>query len=58
MAESGEFGIGAFTISVTGMPLNQDVYFRAFATNAQGTDFTSQSFVATLPVDLVYFVVE
>ncbi len=46
---SGTFGISAFTGSMGGLNPNTTYYFRAFATNADGTSFGSiQSFTTSL----------
>ena len=37
--ESGTFGTGTFTASMTGLTLGQKYYVRAYATNSAGTDY-------------------
>ena len=48
--EDGDFGTGAFTLTLTGLTPGETYYYRAFATNPDGTDYGAwQSFVATAP---------
>jgi hypothetical protein len=41
--ESGTFTAGTYTLNVTGLPSASTIYFKAFATNASGTSYTTQS---------------
>ncbi|MFN5295598.1 MAG: hypothetical protein ACK5BL_08720, partial [Flavobacteriales bacterium] len=46
--ETGIFGTGDFTISVTGLQANTTYYWKAYATNSTGTTYTAQqTFVTT-----------
>jgi hypothetical protein len=43
VSETGVWGTGAFTLPVTGLPRNSQIYFRAFAVNSLGTGYTEQA---------------
>ncbi|MCB0189143.1 MAG: hypothetical protein KDE31_32965, partial [Caldilineaceae bacterium] len=47
VAESGDWGTGAFTVSVSSLPENTPIYFQAFATNSAGSSFSSQALFTT-----------
>ena len=50
VSESGSWGsTGAFALSVTGLPAGTTVYFKAFATNGDGTAYTAQASFLTKP---------
>ena len=50
VSESGSFGTGAYTLSLTGLTPGQKYYYRAFATNADGTGYGGWAyFTATSP---------
>lgn len=50
VSESGSFGTGAYTLSLTGLTPGQKYYYRAFAENVDGVGYGSwQSFTATAP---------
>jgi hypothetical protein len=47
---SGPYSTGVFTINVSGLSASTTYYYKAFATNSNGTTYTSQaSFVTTTP---------
>lgn len=51
--ESGSFGTGAFTESLTGLTQNTTYYVRAYAHNSAGYSYGSEtSFITTIPVVL------
>lgn len=47
VSSTGDFVTGAFTQAVTGLAPATTIYYKAFATNAGGTTYTSQSSFAT-----------
>ncbi|MBL0314481.1 MAG: T9SS type A sorting domain-containing protein [Flavobacteriales bacterium] len=47
VGETGTFGTGVFTESVTGLPGNSTIYWKAYATNGNGTTRTSQQSFTT-----------
>jgi hypothetical protein len=47
VSETGNWGTGAFTVAVSGLPPGSDIYFRAFATNSAGTGYTAQDSFTT-----------
>jgi hypothetical protein len=50
VTESGSFGTGTFTRSLTGLSSNTVYYFKAFATNSAGTAYGTQgTFTTTTP---------
>ncbi|HEY5652770.1 MAG TPA: choice-of-anchor D domain-containing protein [Pontiella sp.] len=49
VSETGSFGAGSFTRNVTDLPENDIVYFKAFAVNSEGTNYTAQSAFQTEP---------
>lgn len=50
VTESGSFGTGTFTRSLTGLSSNTVYYFKAFATNSAGTSYGAQgTFTTTTP---------
>lgn len=48
VSESGTFTTGTFTINVSSLTPNTTYYFKAFATSASGTTYTSQGTFTTL----------
>lgn len=48
-SDSGSFGAGAFTKSLTGLPSGTIIYARAFATNSIGTGYGSEISFLTKP---------
>lgn len=48
VSESGTFTTGTFTINVSSLTSNTTYYFKAFATSASGTTYTSQGTFTTL----------
>lgn len=54
--ESGSFATGTFSLTVSGLPFQQRVYYRAFAENSEGTTYTPEaSFYAPASEALVFF---
>jgi hypothetical protein len=49
VSSTGSWGTGAFSNSVTGLPASSLVYFRAFAENSAGTNYTAQAAFRTEP---------
>ena len=49
VGEDGEYGAGAFSVSVTGLYGGTIHYFRAYAANVTGTNYTEQAWFLTLP---------
>ena len=49
----GSGTMGPFTVAVTGLTSGSDYYFRAYATNATGTSYSSISTFKTLPLLLL-----
>lgn len=47
VGETGSFGTGVFTEAVTGLPGNSTIYWKAYATNSQGTTRTAQQSFTT-----------
>lgn len=47
VSESGVFGIGDFSVVLTGLPANTVIYWKAFATNSGGTTYTTQQTFTT-----------
>ncbi len=47
VSETGNWGTGAFTVNVTGLPAGITFYFKAFATNTAGTGYSSQDSFTT-----------
>ncbi len=45
--QSGSFTAGVYTLNVTGLPAASTIYFKAFATNSNGTSYTTQSSFTT-----------
>lgn len=43
VSETGTFGIGTYSVNVTGLAANTTYYFKAFATNSVGTRYSVQS---------------
>lgn len=39
VSEVGDFGIGAYSLSLTGLPTGTTIYYRAYATNSGGTGY-------------------
>ncbi|HBA82528.1 MAG TPA: hypothetical protein DCZ95_00395 [Verrucomicrobia bacterium] len=48
-SETGSFDIGMYTQQVSGLPPNSILYFRGFAVNDAGTNYTAQSQFLTCP---------
>lgn len=48
VSESGTFTTGVFTLNVSSLTSNTTYYFKAFATSASGTTYTSQGTFTTL----------
>ena len=42
VSETGTFGIGAFSVNVTGLSASTTFYYKAFATNSSGTGYSAQ----------------
>ena len=59
VSETGTFDVGPFTLEVTGLDPNTEYFFRAFATNSEGTGFSDQASRSTLrappPDALAYY---
>ncbi len=49
VSDSGARGTGAFTVSATGLNAGSTIYFRGFAINSGGTNYTAQSSFLTVP---------
>lgn len=49
VSETGTFGTGSFTLNVTGLSPETDIYFRAFAVNSTGEDRSDEGSFATPP---------
>jgi hypothetical protein len=47
VSETGTYGTGAFTLNVLGLSQGITYYFKAFATNAAGTSYTTQATFST-----------
>ncbi len=47
VSETGNGGIGPFTVNVTGLPAGTTIYFQAFATNTSGTGYSAQASFTT-----------
>ena len=47
VSETGTFGTGTFSLSTTGLPSSTIIYYQAFATNATGTTYTTESSFST-----------
>jgi hypothetical protein len=47
ISETGNWGTGIFTVNVTNLPAGTNIYFRAFATNAAGTGYSTQASFTT-----------
>jgi hypothetical protein len=47
VSETGSFGTGVFTINTTGLNPGTVYYYKAFATNAAGTSYTTQEIFTT-----------
>lgn len=55
LSESGSYGTGTFTASLTGLATTTTYYVRAFATNSAGTTYGNQvSFLTALQSDFSY----
>ncbi len=53
---TGEFDLGAFSVYVSGLPSDTEIFFRAFAANAEQTGYTDlDSFVTPADDDLVLY---
>lgn len=54
-SQTGTYFEGTFDLSVSGLPSNTNIFYRAFAINSVGTGFSDQSSFATLvaPTDYV-----
>ena len=53
VATSGSFGTGVFNQAVTGLPSGTVIYYKAFATNTEGTGYSTQaSFTTPITNDL------
>jgi hypothetical protein len=48
--EHGNFGTGAFSLSMTGLSANTTYYYRAYATNPAGTGYGAESSFTTPPL--------
>lgn len=46
--ESGSFGTGAYSLSMTSLPAGSTIYYRAYATNPEGTGYGSEQNFNTL----------
>lgn len=54
--ESGEYETGSFGVAVSGLPSDEDIYFRAFAANAQQTGYSEiKPFRTLTDDDLVFY---
>jgi hypothetical protein len=43
VSSTGSFGTGTYTVNVTGLPSSTKIYFHAFATNGNGTTYSTES---------------
>jgi hypothetical protein len=50
---TGTGTMGPFTVNVVGLNANTDYYYRAYATNASGTSYTTVATFKTLPLQLL-----
>ncbi|MCP5108009.1 MAG: hypothetical protein GY950_31760, partial [bacterium] len=50
VSETGDWGTGAFTVPVTGLPPGTTIYFRAYAVNSAGTGYSAQDSFPTPPL--------
>lgn len=48
-SEEGTFGEGEYSLSLTGLPSGTTIYYRAFATNSEGTGYGSELNFLTIP---------
>ncbi|WP_264548120.1 T9SS type A sorting domain-containing protein [Flavobacterium sp. N2820] len=50
VSESGTFSTGTFTVNVTGLTSGTTYYYKAFATSASGTSYTTEASFSTLAI--------
>ena len=49
IAESGSFGTGAFTLNISGLSSATTYYYKAYATNSNGTTYSAQETFNNIP---------
>lgn len=54
VSESGEFGEGVFTVDVANLPLDTNIYFRAFARHIAAPGFAEEASFTTTTGNVIY----
>lgn len=54
VSEFGTYGTGVFAVDITGLTPSTTYYYKAFATNSDGTSYTSQGTFDNLPKNYYY----